>query len=67
MRIFEVRIAARARELDPMSGREESPLTEHELVVTVYMGDNAKPEDAAAELARRLEKLCDDGVLYEGG
>lgn len=67
MRIFEVRIAARARELDPMSGRKESPLTEHEIVVTVYMGDNAEPEDAAAELARRLEKLCNDEPPYEGG
>lgn len=59
MKFFEVRMVVQVRETEPMSGCT-SALKDCELVVTVYMGDNAKPEDAVEELARRLGKLCND-------
>ena len=74
MKFFEVRFVVRAREValspiwrvtEPMSSRKDE--LEHELAVTLHMGDSATPEDAVKELARRLEEVCNDASPYSGG
>lgn len=74
MKCFEVRLAATVRDVSPgacefdSQDDLESPPRPREsaLVVRVDMGDDAGPEDAVRELARRLERLCETPE-YEGG
>lgn len=68
MKFFEVMVPVWVRETTP--GSEDVRWhrdTSTPLRVTVHMGKGATHEDAVAELARRLEKLCNDDPPYEGG
>jgi hypothetical protein len=69
IKFFKITLPVRVVEDDPMRPVYE-PRPECEdriLTVSVEMGRNATSRDAVEELARRLEKLCNDDPPYEGG
>jgi hypothetical protein len=71
VKFFDVAIAVRVRETlavgyrtGPSNGTE---FEARELVVSVWMGDGATPDDAVKALAEQLEKLCNDSPPHSGG
>jgi hypothetical protein len=68
VKFFEVKLAVKVREALAVgfgarrSGPRLDPdlFEDRELVVSVAMGNDATRDDAVEELARRLEKLCND-------
>lgn len=65
MKSFEVGLVALAREVRLGPG-PEAAFERCSLTLRVDMDDDATPEDAVRELARRLERLCETPE-YEGG
>ncbi len=67
MKFFEVCFHVHARETTPGADKTQCRDVSTPLLVTVYMGNDATPEDAVRALAEKLEAMCNDAPPDSGG